>query len=856
MLPSPDQYQDWREFARALVALLEQDGVDTAQQVLSAPASGGGGSGGGGGGTGPIPTGYRAVWLSPAASALYLGNNAYDPPVAGDLFAIDTAQLADAAISINKLRDGAVGSAKLQDLAVVTAKIGDAAILTAKIGELQVVTGKIADLAVNTLKVANAAITSAKIANLAVGNAQIAYEISSAGWNAATGDGWLIDRLGNIQGKSLQLFSASGASMSSNEVFLRFGGVENGVSTLTSGLAAANSLITTTAGNVAAVQAAVGTETTARIAGDSALATSITGLSASFTTLAARDDGLNGNPAFTDWAAGSALPARWSVWQNGSGSKQAGLRGPNAFEQVTTALDGFALVVTPAQEAGFANVQQGYFVLELDVVLVAGTLRGAGLAAQLYNIGVTAVSQQSLELFAEFGAGVVGRRYAVNKLVQFSGLANSDILQLFLWSNTTGLAGGGGAKTLRWHYAAIRAATQAEIEARTATAAITAEATVRASADTALATQLNAVSATTSANSAAISTEVTARTSAVSAVATTVSNLQTTVAGNLAAINAEASTRSTADSAMTARLDTQATAIAGNTAAITSEASARATADSALTTRLDTQVATVAGNTAAITSEATTRAAADSAIAGQITNISATVGTNTTAITTAQTAIAGVQARYGLRLNVNGFVTGFEQNNSGSSGSFKIYADEFGLYNPSTGQSLFSVVGPLTKMQNVEVDTIKVNSVGSAQLQPQAVAKIAFARQEKPFALPAYTTRQILSLTVVKEMADSLLECFACTAVFSPNDIKSKLYLERAVFASGQQQSTTIVASSFCQIAGAGQEPAGSPLVLFDILSGLPAGSYTFLLWLSNEYPTAIDLTSDLILKITELKNY
>lgn len=125
---------------------------------------------------------------------MYLGNNAFSPPTAPDLFQIDNLNIIDAAISAGKvqaaaiefakLADGAVSgtkiadggittSAKIVDGIIVTAKIADAAIVSAKIGDLQVVTAKIADLAVNDAKIANLAVTSAKIANLAVGTAQI-----------------------------------------------------------------------------------------------------------------------------------------------------------------------------------------------------------------------------------------------------------------------------------------------------------------------------------------------------------------------------------------------------------------------------------------------------------------------------------------------------------------------------------------------------------------------------------------------------------------------------------------------------------------------------------------------------------
>ena len=73
---------------------------------------------------------------------------------------------------------------------------------------------------------------------------------------------------------------------------------------------------------------------------------------------------------------------------------------------------------------------------------------------------------------------------------------------------------------------------------------------------------------------------------------------------------------------------------------------------------------TVSGVSAAVVTEASTRATAD---------------------TTAANGIATLEAKYGVKLDVNGYVTGFEQNNDGTTGSFKIMADEFKLIDPNGG---------------------------------------------------------------------------------------------------------------------------------------------------------------------------
>ena len=178
MLPTPENYQDWRQWAQAVNRVLSQSGFDPLlPQALGQGVPGGGGSGGGGGGDATsvsYPAGYKPLWLSSADANIYLGNTALSPPTAPDKFQIDNLNLLNAVINTAKLADDAVTAAKILNATIGTAEIANAAIVSALIGDLQVIQAKIADLAVNNAKIANAAIDSAKIANLAVGAAQIA----------------------------------------------------------------------------------------------------------------------------------------------------------------------------------------------------------------------------------------------------------------------------------------------------------------------------------------------------------------------------------------------------------------------------------------------------------------------------------------------------------------------------------------------------------------------------------------------------------------------------------------------------------------------------------------------------------
>jgi len=87
---------------------------------------------------------------------------------------IETADIADGAITTPKLADDAVTNAKLANSAVATRNIVDRVITTEKIAYSAITTTELADGAVTTAKLANGAVTTAKLADGAVTTAKIA----------------------------------------------------------------------------------------------------------------------------------------------------------------------------------------------------------------------------------------------------------------------------------------------------------------------------------------------------------------------------------------------------------------------------------------------------------------------------------------------------------------------------------------------------------------------------------------------------------------------------------------------------------------------------------------------------------
>lgn len=109
---------------------------------------------------------------------------------------------------------------------------------------------------------------------------------------------------------------------------------------------------------------------------------------------------------------------------------------------------------------------------------------------------------------------------------------------------------------------------------------------------------------------------------------------------------------------------------------------------SSLITRMGA-VETVAGNAATsaqLQAESTTRASADSALSTSINTLSTTVGSNTAAIQTNVTSINGVEAKYSVKVDNNGHVSGFglisTANNGAVTSSFIVAADRFAIAKP------------------------------------------------------------------------------------------------------------------------------------------------------------------------------
>jgi hypothetical protein len=122
-------------------------------------------------------------------------------------------------------------------------------------------------------------------------------------------------------------------------------------------------------------------------------------------------------------------------------------------------------------------------------------------------------------------------------------------------------------------------------------------------------------------------------------------------------------------------------------ASLATEVTTRANADTAIANSVTALTSTVNGNTSAIASEASTRAFQDSVNAGSISTVSARLDSGDyAAVKTSAAAsvsrLGNLEARYGVKVDVNGRVTGYELLQDGTTGTFIILADKFLIVKP------------------------------------------------------------------------------------------------------------------------------------------------------------------------------
>lgn len=169
--------------------------------------------------------------------------------------------------------------------------------------------------------------------------------------------------------------------------------------------------------------------------------------------------------------------------------------------------------------------------------------------------------------------------------------------------------------------------------------------------------------------------------------AQTLNSLTTRVGGAESSI----STLNTTTANQANSLSSLSSRIGSAESAITSEQTTRANADNALSTKIDTQMASVSGTVSAIQQHLTNTADRVSAVANAVTSLNTTLGGVSTALqteaTARQTADNDMYAKYTVKIDQNGYVSGYglmsTANNSTPMSEFIVRADRFAIGSPN-----------------------------------------------------------------------------------------------------------------------------------------------------------------------------
>lgn len=261
------------------------------------------------------------------------------------------------------------------------------------------------------------------------------------------------------------------------------------------------------------------------------------------------------------------------------------------------------------------------------------------------------------------------------------------------------------------------------------TSAIQTEATARANADSALASQVTDLVAQVDDNHQAfVAFQAAVVADPDGAAAQYLTQLQSQVEENTAAIQTESNTRVTANSALSSQINTLVSSVNSTQAAVQQEVSARTTADNAFSTSVTNLASRVGTAEGAIQNLQSVTSGLNSNTVSNITTLTSSVNGLTTTVQDIASAVNGIEGKRSLVINAQGKVTGIELLGGGTVGSqIKFQASNFIFYDPSTGVETapFVISGGATyiskaAIKTADIDTLKI--AGNSVIVPSGTA--------------------------------------------------------------------------------------------------------------------------------------
>ena len=157
---------------------------------------------------------------------------------------------------------------------------------------------------------------------------------------------------------------------------------------------------------------------------------------------------------------------------------------------------------------------------------------------------------------------------------------------------------------------------------------------------------------------------------------------------------------------------------------VVNETLERVDADSALVAQLNLLLAQTNNNAAAILLEQAVRADADSATAISVQTLQTAVGNNIASLQTTQQVVDGLSAQYMVKLDVNGYVSGFGLYNEGASASFLVHADDFAVGKPGQAGVYPFIIGTVNGVTRIALNAqtmIPDARIGTLMLEGQVL---------------------------------------------------------------------------------------------------------------------------------------
>ena len=228
------------------------------------------------------------------------------------------------------------------------------------------------------------------------------------------------------------------------------------------------------------------------------------------------------------------------------------------------------------------------------------------------------------------------------------------------------------------------------------TAALAAEQLVRATESAALGQTASSLVVSSGANTAAVLSEQQARTTENSAAASAAASMSASTANAVSAIQTEQAVRSAGDQAAASSTDALAATTANMVAGLVTEQTARATLEAATAQAVASLAASASNTQAAIRNEQDVRADSVEAVALNVTTLQArmdSVGGGASLEVRASavdSAITGLQAEYTVKLDVNGYVSGYGIYGAAGGSEFIANVGRFAVTSPDAAIPLWA----------------------------------------------------------------------------------------------------------------------------------------------------------------------